>query len=149
MGARFRDRGRRAPSDGSQPGAAGRDRAAHRGSGGRNDSGRGPAHGQPATQTGRVVRVRGDLLAEVVPRSGHGEDRPALELAVAEARGALELAAAERSRVDRLVDAGALPARRRLETRLAEQIAQAQVTAADAHLAQLDSTRRGAGGGRW
>ena len=88
---------------------------------------------------------RGDLLAEVVPRSGHGEDRPALELAVAEARGALELAAAERSRVDRLVDAGALPARRRLETRLAEQIAQAQVTAADAHLAQLDSTRRGAG----
>ena len=46
---------------------------------------------------------RGETLAEIIPRSGHGEDRPALELAVAEARDALELAAAARARADRLV----------------------------------------------
>ena len=98
----------------------------------------------PPRPVGSFV-TRGDTLAEIVPRSGHGEDRPALELAVAEARDALELASAARARVERLVEAGALPTRRRLETRLAEQTGQARLKAADAHLAQLDSTRRGQG----
>ena len=45
--------------------------------------------------------------------------------------------------------AGALPERRRLETRVAEQTAEARVAAAEAHLAQLDLTRTGEGqGGR-
>ncbi len=100
----------------------------------------------PARPVGSIVN-RGETLAEIIPRSGHGEDRAALELAVAEARDALELAAAARARADRLVEAGALPVRRRLETRLAEQTATARVTAADAHLDQLDSTRRGEGEG--
>lgn len=92
---------------------------------------------------------QGDLLAEMVPHSGHGEDRPALDLAVAEARNALELIRAERSRVERLVAAGALPERRRLEARVATETAKARVTAAEAHLAQLDATRMGeSGGGR-
>ena len=92
---------------------------------------------------------RGDVLAEIIPHSGHGEDRPALELAVAEARNALELVRAERTRVDRLVEAGALPARRRLEARVAERTAEARLAAADAHLAQLDATRTAQGeGGR-
>ncbi len=92
---------------------------------------------------------RGDPLVEIVPHSGHGEDRPALELAVAEARNALELERAERARVERLVGAGALPARRRLEARLAERTAEARVAAAEAHMAQLDATRTGEGeGGR-
>ena len=91
--------------------------------------------------------ARGDTLAEIIPHSGHGEDRPALELDVAEARHALELARAARARVERLVAVGALPTRRQLEARLAEQTAQARVTASEAHLAQLDSTRSGEGEG--
>ena len=100
----------------------------------------------PARPVGSVVG-RGDTLAQIVPRSEHADDRPALELAVAEARDALELARAGRARADRLVEVGALPARRRLEARLASQTAQARLTAAEAHLAQLDSTRRGEGDG--
>ena len=90
---------------------------------------------------------RGETLAEIIPHSGHGEDRPALELEIAVASNALELARADGARVERLVDAGALPARRRLETRVAIQTATARVTAAEAHLAQLDATRTGEGEG--
>jgi RND family efflux transporter MFP subunit len=100
----------------------------------------------PPRPVGSVVG-RGDTLAQVVPRSEHADDRPALELAVAEARDALELARAGHARVERLVEVGALPARRRLEARLASQTAEARMTAAEAHLAQLDSTRRGEGEG--
>ena len=100
----------------------------------------------PARAVGSRV-TRGDTLAEIVPRSGHGEDRPALELDVAEARDALELARAARARVERLVEVGALPARRQLEARVAQQTAEARVTAAEAHLAQLDATRTGEGEG--
>ena len=102
----------------------------------------------PAHPVGSRVS-RGEPLAEIIPHSGHGEDRPALELAVAEARNARELERAERARVERLVAAGALPERRRLEARVAEQTAEARVAAAEAHLAQLDATRTGEGeGGR-
>ena len=100
----------------------------------------------PARPVGALVG-RGDTLAQIVPRSEHADDRPALQLAVAEARDALELARAEHARVERLVEVGALPARRRLEARLASQTADARLTAAEAHLAQLDSTRRGEGEG--
>ncbi len=100
----------------------------------------------PPRPVGSVVG-RGDTLAQVVPHSEHADDRPALELAVAEARDALELARAENARAARLVEVGALPARRRLEARLAAQTAEARLTAAEAHLAQLDSTRRGEGEG--
>ena len=103
---------------------------------------------RPAHPVGARVS-RGDPLAEIVPHSGHGEDRPALELAVAEARAALELERAGRARVERLVTAGALPVRRRLEAELAERTAEARAAAAEAHLAQLDLTRTGEGeGGR-
>ena len=92
------------------------------------------------------VRVeRGENLAEIIPHSGHGDDRPALQLDVAEARDALELAQAERTRVERVVEVGALPRRRQLEARVTEQTARARVSAAEAHLAQLDATRAGAG----
>ena len=91
--------------------------------------------------------TRGETLAEIVPHSGHGEDRPGLELDVAEAHNALELARAERARVERLVEVGALPTRRQFEARVAEQTAGARVTAAEAHLSQLDATRRGEGDG--
>ena len=102
----------------------------------------------PAWPVGSSV-TRGDALAEIIPHSGHGEDRPELELAVAEARSALELTRADRARVERLVAAGALPARRLLETRVAETTAEARLAAAEQHLAQLDATRTGRGeGGR-
>jgi len=102
----------------------------------------------PAHAVGSHVS-RGEPLAEIIPHAGHGEDRPSLELAVAEARNVLELERAERARVERLVAAGALPERRRLEARVAEQTAEARLMAAEAHLAQLDATRTGEGeGGR-
>ena len=102
----------------------------------------------PAHPVGSRVS-RGEPLAEIIPHAGHGEDRPSLELAVAEARNVLELERAERARVERLVAAGALPERRRLEARVAEQTAEARVAAAEAHLEQLDATRTGEGeGGR-
>ena len=102
----------------------------------------------PAHPVGSQVS-RGEPLAEIIPHAGHGEDRPSLELAVAEARNVLELERAERARVERLVAAGALPERRRLEARVAEQTAEARVAAAEAHLEQLDATRTGEGeGGR-
>ncbi len=91
--------------------------------------------------------AQGDTLAEVIPHSGHGEDRPALELEVAEARSALELSRAARARVDRLVEAGAAPERRQFEARVAEETAEARLHAAEAHLAQLDATRTGQGEG--
>ena len=100
----------------------------------------------PARAVGAAV-TRGETLAEIIPHSGHGEDRPALELDRAEARDSLELARAERGRVHRLVAVGALPARRQLEADVAEQTAEARVTAAEAHLAQLETTRRGEGEG--
>ena len=102
----------------------------------------------PAHPVGSRVS-RGEPLAEIIPHAGHGEDRPSLELAVAEARNVLELERAERARAERLVAAGALPERRRLEARVAEQTAEARLAAAEAHLAQLDATRTGEGeGGR-
>lgn len=101
---------------------------------------------RPARSVGSPV-AQGETLVEIAPHSGHGEDRPELELDVVEARGTLELARAERARVNRLVTAGALPNRRKLEARLAEQTAEARVTAATAHLEQLDATRTGNGNG--
>ena len=89
--------------------------------------------------------ARGDALAEIIPHSGHGEDRPELQLAVAEARNVLELIRADRARAERLVAAGALPRRRAHETQVAERTAEARVAAAEAHLAQLDTTRTGEG----
>ena len=66
---------------------------------------------------------------------------------MAEARDALELARAQRARVERLVTTGALPAQRELEVQLAQHTAEARLTAAEAHLAQLDATRTGEGQG--
>ena len=91
--------------------------------------------------------ARGEILAEIIPHSSHADDRPELELDVAEARDALELARAERARVDRLIAAGALPERRELEVKLAEHTAELRLAAADTHLAQLDATRTGESAG--
>ena len=96
----------------------------------------------PAWPVGAAV-ARGDVLAEIIPVSGHVEDRPELELAVAEAHSALELTRADRARVERLVAAGALPERRLLETRVSESNAEARLAAAEQHLARLEATRIG------
>lgn len=98
----------------------------------------------PAWPVGAMV-ARGATLAEIVPQAGHLEDRPELELAVAEARNALELVRADRARVERLVAAGALPERRRLESGVAERTAEARLAAAEEHLVQLDATRTAQG----
>jgi membrane fusion protein, heavy metal efflux system len=91
--------------------------------------------------------VAGDVLGEIVPRSLNPDDRPGLELAMAEAEAALQLATLERARVDRLLAVGAVPGRRLDDARVMEERAQAAVRAARARLDQLDVLRTGTGDG--
>ncbi|HYN09792.1 MAG TPA: efflux RND transporter periplasmic adaptor subunit [Vicinamibacterales bacterium] len=93
---------------------------------------------------GTAVRA-GDVLAQLLPRSGQSADRPSLELTLSETQAQLELARAERSRAERLTAAGAVPARRLSEALVAEKTAQAAVDTATKLLAQLDVTRTGQG----
>ena len=110
-----------------------------------------PISGRLAT-SGRLRAVGstvalGETLAELIPRSGSGGDRASLELSVVEARSMLTLARAERERAERLVEAGAVPARRLSEARIGEETAEARMRAAEERLAHLDLTRTGQGEG--
>ena len=110
-----------------------------------------PISGRLATSSrlravGSAVAL-GETLAELIPRSSSGGDRTSLELNVIEARSTLTLARAERERTERLVAAGAVPARRASEARIAEETAEARVRAAEERLAHLDLTRTGQGEG--
>ncbi len=88
---------------------------------------------------------KGQVLATIVPPVGNPSEVPAIELAKAEAEAALELARKERQRAERLLSAGAGPARKVDEARFAEQTAEARVTAADARLRQYQAGREAAG----
>jgi RND family efflux transporter MFP subunit len=68
-----------------------------------------------------------------------------LQLAETEARVSLEQAQRDRARVERLLAAGAVPARRAEESRTVEAMAQARLQAAQTRLAQFDATRSGDG----
>lgn len=89
--------------------------------------------GQPVT--------RGQVLAKIVPPTNAAADRPSLELARAEAETALGFARRDRERAQRLVEAGAAPARRLEEARLSESTQMARVSSADARIAQYEETR--------
>jgi RND family efflux transporter MFP subunit len=85
--------------------------------------------------------VRGQELARLLPSSPAPGDLPMLELARDEAATALDLARKERARVERLLAAGAVPARRVDEARAAEASAEARHRASLARLAHFERNR--------
>lgn len=86
--------------------------------------------------------VRGQTLAMLVPRLGAGTDVASLRADLESARSQASLASTEASRMQRLFAQQAVSRRRVEEARTSQQIAQAQLRAAEQRLSQL-----GGGGG--
>jgi cobalt-zinc-cadmium efflux system membrane fusion protein len=84
---------------------------------------------------------KGLELASIVPPTSAVWDPPSLQLAESEANVALAQARRDRARAERLLAAGAVPARRAEEARAVEATAQARLQAAQTRLAQYDATR--------
>ena len=84
----------------------------------------------------------GQIVAAIVPPTGTPSDVAGLDLAVEEARVKLDFARHELARLERLLEAGAIPARRVAETKSREALALAQLTAAQARLKQHEQTRQ-------
>jgi RND family efflux transporter MFP subunit len=107
-----------------------------------------PFSGRLASSTvppiGTTVQ-KGQVLATIVSPASSPSELPALELAKTEAEVALQLARKERQRAERLLSAGAGPARKVDEARFAEQTAEARITAATARLAQYQASREASG----
>jgi len=93
---------------------------------------------------GTVVE-KGTVLARLIPRSSNPADRASLEFEVTEAIEQHGLAVKQHERVERLVRARALPARRLLEAQAAERTAAARRSAAEANLAQYEAIRQSDG----
>jgi len=93
---------------------------------------------------GTTIEI-GTELASILPPAGPTTDTASLQLAETEAKVSLELAQRDRARAERLLAAGAVPARRAEEARSVEATAQARLQAAQTRLAQFDSTRSGDG----
>jgi cobalt-zinc-cadmium efflux system membrane fusion protein len=109
-----------------------------------------PAAGRFAADSlvsiGAPVRS-GQTLGRLEPRlSTGGEDRATLAAEVARTQAALEAARTEEGRAERLLAEQAVPARRVEDARRAVTVAEAQLRAAEARLAQRDQTL-GTGGG--
>jgi RND family efflux transporter MFP subunit len=86
---------------------------------------------------------RGQELARLLPPASAPGDLPQLQLAQAEAQTAVALATRDRERAERLMSAGAAPAKRLDEARSAEEQAKARYAAAEASLAQYNAARAG------
>jgi len=93
---------------------------------------------------GTTIEI-GTELANIVPPAGATTDTASLQLAETEAKVSLEQAQRDRARAERLLAAGAVPARRAEEARTIEATAQARLQAAQTRLAQFDATRSGDG----
>jgi len=93
---------------------------------------------------GSTIEI-GTELASIIPPAGPTTDTASLQLAETEAKVSLEQAQRDRARAERLLAAGAVPARRAEEARSVEATAQARLQAAQTRLAQFDSTRTGDG----
>ena len=106
--------------------------------------------------TGRISTVRevtigsqvtrGQELARVVPPPSDPAELPQLEQERRQAMAAVEFSTRDRERAERLVAAGAAPAKRLEEATAAEAQARARVTAADARITQHNVARSGSGG---
>ena len=93
-------------------------------------------------------RVRaGQILGRLEPRFAANADRATLEAETAAARAALEAASVELARAERLLAERAVPARRVEDARRAASVAESQLRAAEARLAQRDEALRTGGGG--
>src|SRR6185436_3970535 len=79
------------------------------------------------------------------PPAGPTTDVASLQLAETEAKVILEQAQRDRTRAERLLAAGAVPARRLEEARTVEATAQARLQAAQTRRSQFDATRSGDG----
>ena len=88
---------------------------------------------------------KGTELASILPPAGPLTDMATLQLAEAEAKVSLEQAQRDRARAERLLTAGAVPARRTEEARTVEATAQVRLQAAQTRLMQFDATRFGEG----
>jgi len=84
--------------------------------------------------------TQGQVLAQLLPPTSTPGDLASLELAESQAGGELALARKDRERAERLVAVGAVPARRLDEARTAETTAEARLKAANARLAQYDTS---------
>ena len=94
---------------------------------------------------GDLVKA-GQILAHLEPRLSAGADRATLEADVAQARAAVEAARVEQTRAEQLLADRAVPARRAEDARRAMGVAEAQLRAAEARLAQRDETLKSGGG---
>lgn len=88
---------------------------------------------------------KGTELGSILPPAGATTDLASLQLAEAEAKVSLDQAQRDRARAERLLTAGAVPARRAEEARAVEATAQARLQAAQTRLQQFDATRSGEG----
>jgi membrane fusion protein, heavy metal efflux system len=89
--------------------------------------------------------TKGQVLAALIPRTANLADRASLELAVSEATTALGLAQKDLERVERLLAAGAIPAKRVEEAKGRESTEAARLTAAQRRLDQYETTRQAEG----
>lgn len=87
--------------------------------------------------------AEGDELGRIAPLPEVGENRHVLELASERAVLALRTALRERQRAERLVAAGAVPARRLDEARDREALARTEVDAAKAQMDHYEAGRQG------
>lgn len=86
--------------------------------------------------------MREQIVAAMVPPTNAPSDLAALDLAVEEARVKLDLSRQELARVERLLDVGAIPARRVNEAKSQEALALAQLKAAEARIEQYEQSRQ-------
>jgi cobalt-zinc-cadmium efflux system membrane fusion protein len=99
-----------------------------------------------AVIVGRAVTL-GQVLAQIAPPVSAPSDRTTLEVAKTEAENNLAFARRDRERAQRLVDAGAVPARRLEEARLSETTIEIRLKAAETRLAQYEASRGAEGDG--
>jgi RND family efflux transporter MFP subunit len=89
----------------------------------------------------------GQVIAYLVPQLGGEADVAGLELAVTRATSLRNLARQERERLDALWNDRSVPYRDVLEARSAEEVAEAELTAARRRLAQVQRTEEGEAAG--
>lgn len=84
--------------------------------------------------------TQGQIVASLLPPTSSPSDSSSLELAKSEAFLALQLARKDRERAERLVNSGAVPAKRLDEARTVEATVEARLKAAESRLAQFDTS---------
>jgi len=83
---------------------------------------------------------QGQVLASILPPASSPSDLSSLELTRNEASLSLQLARKDRERAERLVNAGAAPAKRLDEAQTVEATAEARLKAAETRLAQYEAS---------